>query len=327
MTDPASEDADDDEPSSRSLPDLLDAIGNTPLVPLPDGIAELPPGVRVLLKLESFNPGGSVKDRAARQIVLEAERDGRLKPGATILDASSGNTGIAYALIAAQRGYRLVLCLPKNASAERQRLLAAYGAEIVHTSPLDGTDGAQAMAVRLAAEHPDWVYLNQYDNDANWRAHELTTGPELWRQSRGAITHLVATVGTSGTITGTARFLRTVAPDLRVIEVQPDGPMHGLEGVKHMQSARVPRIYDPHVADQRLGAATECAWAAMRALAKRGILAGPSGGAAVWAAVQVARELERGVVVAILPDSGARYLADAHIWTAPIEEAPCRLAS
>lgn len=327
MADPDSTADADDPQSPPPIGTLLDAIGNTPLVELPDGVADVPPGVRVLLKLESFNPGGSVKDRAARQIVLEAEQAGRIRPGATILDASSGNTGIAYAMIAAQRGYRLVLCLPKNASAERQRLLQVYGAEIVHTSPLDGTDGAQAMAVRLAAEHPDWVYLNQYDNDANWRAHALTTGPELWRQTGGTITHLVATVGTSGTLTGTSRFLRTVAPDLRVVEVQPDGPMHGLEGVKHMESARVPRIYDPDVADQRLGAPTECAWATMRALARRGILAGPSGGAAVWAAIQVARELEQGVVVAILPDSGARYLADAHIWTAPIEEAPCRLAS
>ncbi|MEQ1505678.1 MAG: cysteine synthase family protein [Myxococcota bacterium] len=300
---------------------ILEQIGDTPLIRLPD-LWGLPPAVSVWLKCEWFNPGGSVKDRAAREIVLEAEAAGRLSHGATILDASSGNTGIAYAMIAAARGYHLVLCLPRNASAERQRLLAAYGAEVVLTSPLEGTDGAQREAVRLAAAHPDWVYLNQYDNDANWRAHFRTTGPELWDQTNGGITHLVATVGTTGTLTGTARFLRTRVPDLQVIEVQPDGPLHGLEGVKHLASARVPGIYDPTVATRRIGVPTEGAFEVVRALARRGLLLGPSGGAAAWAAIEVARGLDHGVVVAIAPDSGARYLADAHLW-----EVPCRLAS
>jgi cysteine synthase B len=294
--------------------DLLDAIGNTPLLPLPRALGPLPDGVEVHLKYEGSNPGGSIKDRAAREIVLEAEREGLLRPGSTLLDASSGNTGIAYAMIAGHRGYRLVLCLPSNASATRQRLLRAYGAQIVHTSPLEGTDGAQREAASLAREHPDWLYLNQYDNQANWRAHERTTGPELWAQTSGRITHLVAAVGTGGTLVGTARFLRQHRPELQVVEVQPDSPMHGLEGVKHLETARVPHIYDPTVASRRLEAPTEAAFSWVRQLARHGILVGPSGGAAAWAALQVARELTEGVVVAVMPDSGSRYLGEAHIW-------------
>jgi S-sulfo-L-cysteine synthase (O-acetyl-L-serine-dependent) len=301
---------------------MIDLIGNTPLLPLPDGLAALPAGVEVWLKHEGANPGGSVKDRAAREIVLEAERAGRLKPGGTVLDASSGNTGIAYAMIAAARGYRLVLCLPRNASLERRQLLDAYGAMVVETSPLEGTDGAQREAARLAREHPDWVYLNQYDNEANWRAHLRTTGPELWEQTAGRLTHLVATVGTSGTLTGTARFLRSVNPEVQIVEVQPEGPLHGLEGVKHMATARVPGIYDPDLADRRLGADTDEAYRTVRALARRGLLVGPSGGAATAAAVRVAQELAEGVVVAILPDTGARYLSDARIWQSEPEEVP-----
>ena len=185
---------------------------------------------------------------------------------------------------------------------------------MVETSPLEGTDGAQREAARLAGRHPDWVYLNQYDNDANWRAHLRTTGPELWAQTGGRITHLVATVGTSGTLTGTSRFLRSVRPDLQVVEVQPEGPMHGLEGVKHMATARVPGIYDPALADRRIGADTDEAYEIVRALARRGLLVGPSSGAATAAALRVARELTHGVVVAILPDTGARYLSDERIW-------------
>jgi cysteine synthase B len=303
---------------------LLELAGNTPLLPLPSGIASLRPEVEVWLKHEGSNPGGSVKDRAAREIVLEAERSGRLSPGATLLDASSGNTGIAYAMLAAARGYRLVLCLPANAGPERRRLLDAYGAIVVATSPLEGTDGAQRHAAALASSHPDWVYLNQYDNDANWRAHHRTTGPELWSQTAGRLTHLVATVGTSGTIVGTSRFLRSVRSDLVVIEVQPDGPLHGLEGVKHLATARVPGIYDPTLVDRRLAADTEDAYAMVRTLARRGLLVGPSAGAATAAAIRVARDLTTGVVVAILPDSGARYLSDAHLWRNEGEEEPWR---
>jgi cysteine synthase B len=222
-----------------------------------------------------------------------------------------------------------VLCLPSNASTERKRMIRAFGARIVATSPLDGTDGAQREAARLARENPDWVHLNQYDNPANWRAHHRTTGPELWAQTQGALTHLVAVVGTSGTIGGTGRYLREQAAGIEVVEVQPDGPLHGLEGAKHLPTARVPGIYDPHVATRRIEASTDHAYATVRALARRGILAGPSGGAAVWAAITVARSLRDAVLVAVLPDSGARYLADTHVWTAPdaAGETSCRLAS
>lgn len=292
---------------------IADAIGNTPLVALPEELYRKP-GVEIWLKCEGSNPGGSVKDRAAREILLEAERSGALLPGGTVLDASSGNTGIAYAMLAADRGYKLVLCLPKNASEQRKRLLQVYGAEIVYTSPLSGTDGAQERARELAQEHPDWLYLNQYDNDANWRAHYRTTGPELWAQTSGRLTHLVATVGTSGTLTGSSRFLRTVRPDLQVVEVQPDGPLHGLEGVKHMPSARRPQIYDPSLATRLIGAPTEESFAWVRALARKGLLVGPSSGAAAWAAVRLADEIDEGVIVAVMPDSGVRYLSEAHIW-------------
>ncbi|MBX2798991.1 MAG: cysteine synthase family protein [Myxococcales bacterium] len=308
------------------LPSFVEIIGNTPLVGLP-AVFELPDGVQIALKLEGRNPSGSVKARAARSIVQEAERAGRLKPGGTILDASSGNTGIAYAVIAGQRGYRLVLCLPKNASAQRQQLLKTLGTEIVHTSPLEGTDGAQAEAVTLADDHGDWVYLNQYDNDANWRAHYQTTGPEIWNQTQGTVTHFVATVGTSGTLTGTGRYLREQRKDVQIVEVQPDSPLHGLEGVKHMQTARVPGIYDPGVATDRRAMSTERSFRMVRCLAHHGLLLGPSGGAAVQAAVDVARDLTHGVVVAIVPDSGSRYLSEPHIWTPAEGEVPCRLAS
>lgn len=297
----------------------LSRIGNTPLVQLPASVVgELAPGVSVWAKCEMANPGGSVKDRPALAMVLDAERAGRLAPGATLLDASSGNTGIALAMIAAARGYRLVLCLPKNANQERQRLLRAYGAEIVFTSPLEGTDGAILRARALAAEHPDWAYLDQYSNDANWRAHFASTGPEIAEQTAGRLTHFVATVGTSGTLTGVGRYLREARPHVQLIEVQPDGPFHGLEGLKHMPSALVPRIYDPALADRRLGAPTEPAFAMVRALAREaGLLVGPSAGAAVWAAREVAKELEQGLVVTVLCDSGSRYLSESHIFAEP----------
>lgn len=294
---------------------LLAAVGNTPLVPIPPEVTgPLSKGVEVWAKCEWFNPGGSVKDRPALSMVLDAERRGRLRPGATLLDASSGNTGIAYAMIAAARGYRLVLALPANANQERRRLLSAYGATLVLTDPLEGSDGAILEARRLAEAHPDWLYIDQYANDANWRAHYESTGPEIWRQTDERVTHFVATVGTTGTFVGTSRYLREQKPELVTVEVQPDGPFHGLEGLKHLQSAIVPPIYDPDVASQRMGAPTEASFETVRRLARSGLLVGPSGGAAVWAATQVARSLDRGVVVTILPDGGARYLSETHLW-------------
>lgn len=292
---------------------VLSRVGNTPLIDLSAHV-DLPAGVAVFGKAEWFNPGGSVKDRAALSMVLAAERRGLLVPGATLLDASSGNTGIALAMVAAARGYKLVLCLPKNANAERKKLLAAYGATVELTSPLEGSDGAIRRARELAAEHPDWVYLDQYSNEANWRAHYGSTGPEIWRDTAGAITHFVSALGTSGTFMGTTRFLKEQRADITCVAVQPDSPFHGLEGLKHMETALVPAIYRPDLADVHLGAPTEASFELLRSLASRGLLVGPSGAAAVWAALRVAEELREGCVVCILPDSGERYLSEDHLW-------------
>jgi cysteine synthase B len=299
----------------RAQADLALYIGNTPLLRLAR-IEErygLPAGVELYAKAEYFNPGGSVKDRAALYMIRDGERHGLLTPGRTILDASSGNTGIAYAMIGASLGYRVEICLPASASPERKRLLELYGATIVDTPAAGGTDGAIKEARRRYAEHPErYFYPDQYNNPANWQAHYAGTGPEIWRQTNGRITHFVAVVGTGGTLTGTARRLKFYNPAIEVVEVQPDSAFHGLEGMKHMASALVPGIYDPKLADHRMPANTEEAQAMTRALARHeGILAGPSGGAGVLAAVQVARPLTSGVLVTVLPDGGSRYLGEA----------------
>ena len=294
--------------------DVVDQVGNTPLLDLTPMLGDrIPAGVSVLAKAEWFNPGGSIKDRAALSMVMDLEDRGLLKPGSTLVDASSGNTGIGLAMVAAARGYRLVLALPKNANRERKQLLAVYGAEVVLTSPLEGSDGAIREARRLAEEHPDWHYLNQYGNDANWRAHFTTTGPEIVEQAPG-VTHFVATVGTGGTFTGVGRFLKEHDPGIQLVELQPDSPFHGLEGVKHMESVMVPDIWDPALADERYGVPTEASYEWVRALAEHGVLVGPSGGAAVWGAVKLASTMKEGVIVTIFPDSGLRYLSDAHLW-------------
>ncbi len=296
---------------------LLSRVGNTPLVRLERlPYPLLKPGVEVWAKLEGLNPGGSVKDRPALAMVLDAVRRGVLEPGMTILDASSGNTGIAYAMIGASMGFKLTLCLPKNANAERKQILRAYGAEIVDTSPLEGSDGAIRMARKLHAENPGkYVYLNQYGNDANWKAHLGSTGPEIWEQTHGRVTHFVASLGTSGTFMGTTRYLRSRDPSIHCVSVQPDSPFHGLEGLKHMETSIVPGIYDRDLADEDLGAPTEEAIVLVRRLAaEEGILAGPSAGGALWAALQVGQRLQEGVIVTIFPDSGERYLSEAHIW-------------
>ncbi len=294
---------------------LLDQIGNTPLLDLSDIFEEqVPNGVKLLAKAEWFNPGGSVKDRAAFSMIRDLETQGKLKPGGTILDASSGNTGIAYAMIAAARGYRLILCLPKNANHERKQLLMSYGATIVPTSPLEGSDGAIREAKRLASENPDWVYVDQYNNQANWRAHFDGTGPEIVAQAPGEVTHFVATVGTGGTFTGVGRYLRATVPGVTLVELQPDSPFHGLEGLKHMETAIVPTVWDAELADERMGVPTEASYDIVRHMAKHGILVGPSGAAAVWGALRVAEKLEEGIVVTIIPDSGIRYLSDTHLW-------------
>lgn len=297
---------------------LLDRIGDTPLVPLTSLTRGLSPEVRVLVKCEWFNPGGSVKDRAAARIVREAKASGALKPGMRLLDASSGNTGIAYAWIGRALGHPLTLCLPANANAERKRTLEAYGVDLVLTSPLEGSDGAIVEARRLAAEHPDrYFYCDQYSNDANWRAHTDGTGPEIWRDTQGQVTHFVAALGTTGTFIGTSRFLKPRG--VRCVAVQPDSPFHGLEGLKHLETALVPAIWSPDgLLDETRWAPTEESFAMTRALARdEGLLAGISSGAAVWAALELAKGLDSGCVVAMLPDGGDRYLSEPHVWEKP----------
>jgi cysteine synthase B len=275
------------------------------------------PAVELYAKAEGFNPGGSVKDRPARSMVLDGLERGALKPGKMILDATSGNTGIAYAMIGAVLGYPVRLCLPSNVSQERKRILKVYGAELVFTDPLEGSDGAIREARRLYAGDPDaYFYPDQYNNDANWRAHYETTAPEILEQTGGRITHFVATLGTSGTFIGTSRRLRKEKPSIKLISVQPDSPMHGLEGLKHMASAIVPGIYDETLADENLGVSTEDAYACVRRLAREeGVLAGISSGAALAASLQVAGRIGSGVIVTVFPDSADKYLSE-RFWDA-----------
>ena len=288
---------------------VLDMIGRTPLVRLHQFERETP-GVELYAKAEWQNPGGSVKDRAAARMILEGEASGRLTPGRVILDATSGNTGIAYAMIGAARGYQVMLCVPTNASPERKLILRALGAELVLTSPLESTDGAIREARRLYAENPDrYFYPDQYSNEGNWRAHYDTTAPEIIEQTSGRLTHFVAGLGTSGTFIGTGRRLRAFNPAIKLISFQPQGPFHGLEGLKHMASAIVPSIYDPTLADADLRIDTERAYRMVRRLAREeGLLAGISSGAAVAAMLDVAKTIERGVIVTVFPDGAEKYL-------------------
>lgn len=295
----------------RSRPaGLLELIGNTPLIDLSalTGRAE----VRLYGKAEYANPGGSVKDRPALAMMMDAERRGLLAMGRRVLDATSGNTGIAYAMIGAARRIPVTLCLPDSASVERKRILKAYGAELRITDPLQGSDGAILEARRLVAAEPErWAYLDQYSNPENWRSHYRTTGPEIWEQTAGAITHFVTGLGTSGTFMGVGRYLRERAPAVRLISIEPDSPFHGLEGMKHMASAIVPPIYDPALADEAREMPTERAYAMVKRLAREaGLLVGVSSGANVAAALDVASELRQGVVITILCDSADKYLSE-----------------
>lgn len=293
--------------------DLLAHIGGTPLVRLRRVVRAVPAGVELYAKAEHLSPGGSVKDRAARAMIRDGERRSLLVRGKTILDATSGNTGIAYAMIGAARGYRVTLCLPRNASPERRRTLRIYGAEIVETDPMQGTDGAQVRAKEMAAAEPGkYFYPDQYNNDANWRAHYDGTAPEIWRQTNGRVTHFVAGLGTTGTFVGTARRLREFNPRLRAVSMQPDSPLHGLEGMKHLPTALVPGIYDPALADEQVEVSTEDAQEMTRRLAREeGLFVGVSSGANVCAALRLARTLPEGsVVVTILCDGGGKYLSD-----------------
>jgi len=286
-------------------------IGNTPLIRLRNVTRNLPSGVEVLVKAEHLNPGGSVKDRAALAMILAGERSGRLRAGQTILDATSGNTGIAYGMIGAARGYPVTICLPKNASQQRKQILRSYGVELIETDPLQATDGAQAVARELFATEPEkYFYADQYNNPANWRAHYESTAPEIWEQTAGHISHFIAGLGTSGTFVGTSRRLKELNPAIQAISMQPDSPLHGLEGLKHMATARVPGIYDPQLADENVAVATEAGREMAGRLAREeGLLVGASSGANVFAALRLARSLPAGsVVVTILCDSGEKYL-------------------
>jgi cysteine synthase B len=291
-------------------------IGNTPLVRLERVGSEFP-DVQILAKAEWANPGGSVKDRAARGIMEDAIRTGRLTPGKTLLDSTSGNTGIAYAMLGAAYQIPVTLCMPSNVSVERKKLLQAFGAKIVYTDPGEGSDGAIIKARQMASAEPDqYVYVDQYSNDANWRAHyENGSADEIWRQTEGTVTHFVSMLGTSGTFVGTSRRLKELNPSIQCVSLQPDSPFHGIEGGKHMETSIVPNIYDPDIADRDLGIRTEDAHAMVRRLAREeGLLVGVSGAAALVGALEVAKSAPaESVIVTVFPDSGDRYLSE-HFW-------------
>lgn len=292
---------------------VLDQIGNTPLLDLSafaqrHGVA---PEVGVYAKAEWYNPGGSVKARAALRIVQEAEASGELHPGKVLIDSSSGNTGIAFALIGALKGYAVHLVMPANVSTERKALAKAYGATLIESDPLEGSDGAIRLVRELVAADPErYYYANQYNNPANWRAHYDTTGPEIWRQTDGAITHFVAGLGTTGTFVGAGRYLKEQNGAIQLVALQPADELAVIEGLKHLETAIVPTIWDPSLVDRDLRLEPDAAWQTTRQLAREaGLFVGVSAGAAVAAAVQVAQSLSRGVVVTLLPDDGSKYVS------------------
>jgi S-sulfo-L-cysteine synthase (O-acetyl-L-serine-dependent) len=298
-------------------PGLLGLIGETPLLRLERITAHLAPGVSLYAKAEWFNPGGSVKDRPAAAILQRALDAGALGHGRTLLDSTSGNMGISYATLGTSLGLRVCLAVPANASPERLAILRAHGVELHLTDPTEGSDGARHVAADLARRDPErFFFADQYGNPANWQSHFHTTGPEILRQTQGRVSHFVAGLGTTGTMTGVGRFLREAVPDVRLIAVQPDGPIHGLEGLKHLPTALVPEIYDPRVPDETVVVDTESAYAMARRLARlEGLLVGVSAAAAADAALRVAERLETGTVVVIFPDSGLKYLGAA-FWSA-----------
>jgi cysteine synthase B len=291
-------------------------VGNTPLLPLRRVTSRLHPGVQVLAKAEWFNPGGSVKDRPALNILRNAIQRGELSGGKRLLDSTSGNMGIAYATFGAALGIRVTLVLPANASSERIGILGALGADLVLTDPTEGSDGAIRTARKMARENPDrYYYANQYDNPDNWQAHYHSTGPEIVSQTGGAVTHFVAGLGTSGTLTGVGRFLREYDPGIEIIGLEPDRPLHGLEGLKHMATSIKPGFFDPNFPDRILAVETEAAYEMVRRLAsEEGLFVGISSGAAAVAALQVASRLEDGTVVTVFPDAGYKYLSDRGLW-------------
>jgi len=298
-------------PTQRDASSLLNQIGNTPLLRL-QNVRSANPDVEIYAKAEWFNPGGSVKDRAALAMVTAGERSGALTKGKVLIDATSGNTGIAYAMIGAALGYKVCLALPSNASQERRHMLRAYGAELLLTDPGSGTDGAQQLVKELVRRDPDrYFYPDQYNNDANWRAHYRTTAAEIWEQSDHRVTHFVAGLGTTGTFVGTSRRLKELNRSITAVAVQPDSPLHGLEGMKHLPTALVPGIYDPTLADREIGVSTEDAYNVVRMLARQeGMYVGVSSGAALVACLELAEQLSSGVIVTVFPDGGSRYVSE-----------------
>lgn len=293
-------------------PKLWDFVGNTPLIPLKKIFAgRIPKGVRILAKAEWFNPSGSVKDRPAAAILEQAWLEGHLSGGRNFLDSTSGNMGIAYATLGAALGVPIHLAIPENATPERLAILRALGAHLTLTDPLEGSEGAHAVAREMVSNHPDrYFYANQYSNPANWQAHYDTTGPEIFEQTEGAITHFIAGLGTTGTITGTGRYLKHRDEHIRIIGVQPDGPLHGLEGLKHLPSTHTPEIYDPKIVDEMRWIATEPTYDLLKDLSRsEGLFVGVSAAAAVLAAYEIARDLANGVIVVLLPDSGMKYVS------------------
>jgi cysteine synthase B len=304
----------------RTAGSVIDLIGSTPLIRLSSFEADLR-SVELWAKAEWRNPGGSVKDRAAARMIADGERSGALTHDKIIIDATSGNTGIAYAMIGAARGYRVRLCVPANVTPERKRILQAFGAEVVYTDPMQGSDGAIIRVKQMYEESPGlYFYPDQYNNPGNWRAHYDTTGPEILEQTGGRITHFVAGLGTSGTFVGVGRKLRESNPSIKLISVQPDSPLHGLEGLKHMETAIVPGIYDPALADEDLGISTEEAFDVTRRLARQGLFVGISSGANLAGGLHVARRASDAVFVIVFPDGGEKYLSE-RLWDESSSEA------
>lgn len=300
----------------RRVPSVLHLIGNTPLLDVTALAPGAAPGVKLFAKLEGFNPGGSVKDRPALSMVRQGLESGALTPGKVILDSTSGNTGIALALIGAVLGYPVELCIPANVSIERKKIISAYGATMIFSNAMDGSDGALELCRAMLRKDPDRYFKpDQYFNEANPLGHYQTTGPELWWQTRGTITHFIAGMGTGGTLMGTGRYLKERNPDVQVVGVEPDDAFHGLEGLKHMASSIVPGIYDETRLDRKIGVSTEDAYDTVYRLGREvGLLVGQSSGAALWAALRVARELDAGVIVTLFPDFGDKYLT-TNLWS------------
>jgi cysteine synthase B len=290
---------------------ILDTIGKTPLLRLHKVTAHINKNIEIYAKLEKYNPGGSVKDRAAFRMIKDAEDGGLLTKDKIILDSTSGNTGIAYAMIGVVKGYRVKIVLPRNASPERKKIIAAFGAEIMYSSEFEGSDGAIRMAKEIYKSEPGRYYMpDQYNNPSNWKAHYLTTGPEIIEQTRGRITHFIASVGTSGTIMGTGKALKEFNPDIRVISIQPDDAMHGIEGLKHIESSIVPGIYNAQFPDETIFVNTENAYDTVKGIImEEGLPVGHSSGAALAGALEVAGTIKQGVLVVIFPDGGDRYLS------------------